>query len=75
MSTWNFILQIIPNVIVEYNYELNFECKLLHIPVPPLKFKIIDTEWQNNPVVLPASVMKDLENSMSSIRITCGKQR
>jgi hypothetical protein len=41
---FNFIFQIVRNFTVEYNYEMKFGNKMLHIPVTPLKFKIVDRE-------------------------------
>jgi hypothetical protein len=40
----NFVFQIIRNFILEFNYEIKFQNKLLRVPVSPLKFKMIDRE-------------------------------
>jgi len=43
-SDCNFIFKTIRNFTVEYNYEMKYENKIFHIPVSPLKFKMVDRE-------------------------------
>jgi hypothetical protein len=73
--TWSFLFQIIRNFIVEYNYEMKFESKFIHIPKTPLKFKMIDRVWVNSPVGLSSSTITGMENSILYIKIICGKER
>jgi hypothetical protein len=43
-SIYNFILQVIRNFTVEYDFEIKFNCGLLRTPASPLKFKMKDRE-------------------------------
>jgi len=41
-SLCNFILQVIRNFTVEYDYEMKFSHGILRTPASPLKFRMMD---------------------------------
>jgi len=41
---YNFILQVIRNFKVEYDYEMKYKHTLLRTPASPLKFRMMDRE-------------------------------
>jgi hypothetical protein len=43
-SIYNFILQVIRNFKVEYDYEMKFKYGVLRTPASPLKFGMMDRE-------------------------------
>jgi len=43
-SICNFILQVIRNFKVEYDYEMKYKYSFLRMPATPLKFRMMDRE-------------------------------
>jgi hypothetical protein len=39
---FNFILQVILNFTVEYNYEMKYKHAMIRTPASPLKFRMTD---------------------------------
>ena len=63
-SIYNFILQVIRNFKVEYDYEMKYKYALLRTPASPLKFKMMDREWWRSPISFSALTMTEFEYIM-----------
>jgi hypothetical protein len=70
----NFILQIIRNFMVEYDYEMNFTYTLIRVPASPLKFRMIDRSGWRSQINLSALPMTEFEYNMWFDRFTCNTQ-
>jgi hypothetical protein len=68
---YKFILQVIRNFKVEYDYEMKFKRTVLRTPATPLKFKMMDREGWRSPINLSPSTMSEFEHIMWFDRFSC----
>ena len=73
-SICNFILQVIRNFTVEYDYEMKFKCGLLRAPASPLKFRMTDRECWRNPINFSASTITEFEQIIWVERFACNTE-
>jgi len=60
----NFILQVIRNFKVEYDYEMKYKHTFLRMPATPLKFRMVDREGWRRPIHFSAVTMTEFEYVM-----------
>ena len=73
-SICNFILQVIRNFTVEYDYELKFKYTLLRAPASPLKFRMIDRVGWSGTINLTELTVTEFEYIMWFDRIVCNRE-
>ena len=67
----NFILQVIRNFMVEYNYEMKYKHTLLRAPASPLKFRMTDRVGWRSPINLWSLIMSEFEHIIWLERFAC----
>jgi hypothetical protein len=71
---YKFILQVIRNFKVEYDYEMKFKNTLLRTPASPLKFRMTDREGWRSSINLSALTVTEFEHIMWFDRFACNTQ-
>jgi hypothetical protein len=73
-SICNFILQVIRNFTVEYDFEMKFNYGMLRTPATPLKFRMTDREGWRSPINFSALYMTVCEHIIWLEKVACNTE-
>ena len=73
-SIYNFILQVIRNFKIEYDYEMKLKRTVLRTPASPLKFRMMDREGWRSTINLSTLIMSEFEHIIWLDRFACNTE-
>jgi len=73
-SVCNFILQVIRNFKIEYDYEMRYKHTVLKTPASPLKFRMMDREGWRSSINMSALIKSELEHTIRLERFACNTE-